>query len=239
KLQDVLARLVLLIEAQSHDMLCSVLMLGEDGQHVRHGAAPSLPDTYIQAVNGAPIGPKNGSGGTALYLGKQVNGPDIFEDPLWEDYRELAALSGLRACWSTPIFSGGGKVLGSFAMYYREPKTPTGTESSLTEVATHIAGIAIEHERALDELRVSEERFGKAFNANPHPMSLATLDEGRIIEVNESFVELSGYSLPELVGRKSLEAIWEMPLSQTELVRRVRNQGMVRDIEAKIKTRSG
>ncbi len=238
-LAEVLTGLVLLIEAQSEEMLCSVLMLSDDGKHVRHGAAPSLPEMYVQAVNGAPIGPKNGSCGTAMYLGKQVIVTDILEDPLWEDYRELASLSGLRACWSTPILSGMGKVLGSFAMYYRQPQTPTGSEARLTEVATHIAGIAIEHQRSGEELRASEERFAKAFNANPHPMSLATLDEGRIIEVNESFVTLSGYARPELIGRNSVELIWDMPVTRAELVERVRERDLVRDLEVKIRTKSG
>ena len=152
-LSDVLASLVTLIEAQSEGMICSVLQLSEDGKHIRHGAAPHLPEIYVQAVNGAPIGPKNGSCGTAMYRGQPVIVTDMLTDPLWEDYRELAKLSGLRACWSTPIFTGQGKVLGSFAMYYREPQAPTGSEARLTEVATHIAGIAIEHERSQNELQ--------------------------------------------------------------------------------------
>jgi PAS domain S-box-containing protein len=152
-LSEVLASLVTLIEAQSEGMICSVLQLSEDGKHIRHGAAPRLPEIYVQAVNGAPIGPKNGSCGTAMYRGQPVIVTDMLTDPLWEDYRELAKLSGLRACWSTPIFTGQGKVLGSFAMYYRQPQTPTGSEARLTEVATHIAGIAIEHERAQNELQ--------------------------------------------------------------------------------------
>jgi PAS domain S-box-containing protein len=238
-LEKILSSLVQLIEQQADDMLCSILLLAEDGKHVRHGAAPSLPEVYVKAVDGAPIGPKNGSCGTAMYLGKQVIVTDVMEDPLWEDYRELAAISGLRACWSTPILSGEGKVLGSFAMYYREPQTPNGMEARLTEVATHIAGIAIEHQRDEEALRASEELFGKAFNANPNPMSLVTLEEGRILEVNESFIELSGYARPELIGRTSLEHIWEMPLTRDDLVRRVKEHGIVRDIEAKINTRSG
>ena len=239
KLGDVLAALVTLIEEQSEDMLCSVLQLNEDGKHIRHGAAPRLPEIYVQAVNGAPIGPKNGSCGTAMYLGKQVIVTDMLEDPLWEDYRELAKLSGLRACWSTPIFSGSRKVLGSFAMYYREPRTPKGDEARLTEVATHIAGIAIEHERANNELRASEERFAKAFNANPHPMSLAALDDGRVIEVNDSFLQLSGYSSTELLGRTSLESLWEMPISRTELIDRAQKEGVVRNVEAIVRARNG
>ncbi len=155
-IENVLANLVTLIEAQSEGMLCSVLQLSEDGKYIRHGAAPNLPEIYVQAVNGAPIGPKNGSCGTAMFLGKPVVVTDMLTDPLWEDYRELAKLSGLRACWSTPIFSGSGQVLGSFAMYYRQPQTPTGTESRLTEVATHIAGIVIERKRAEEQLRTSQ-----------------------------------------------------------------------------------
>jgi len=146
-LSEILTKLVLLIEEQSPGMLCSVLLLSADGNHIEHGAAPSLAPEYVKAVNGEPIGPKNGSCGTAMYRGKPVIVTDIFEDPLWEDYRDLAAASRLRACWSTPILTDRGKVLGSFAMYYREPRVPTGEESRLTSVATYIAGIAIERHR--------------------------------------------------------------------------------------------
>ncbi len=176
-LAEVLASLVTLIEAQSDEMLCSVVELSEDGKHIRHGAAPSLPEVYVQAVNGAPIGPKNGSCGTAMYLDRQVIVTDMLTDPLWEDYVELAKLSGLRACWSTPIHSGSGKVLGSFAMYYREPKTPTGTEARLTEVATHIAGIAIEHQRAANELRSREEQLRIAQAELAHVARVSTMGE--------------------------------------------------------------
>lgn len=147
-LSEILTSLVLLIEAQSPEMLCSVLLLSGDGNHIRHGAAPNLSPEYVRAVNGAPIGPKHGSCGTAMYRGKPVIVTDIFTDPLWEDYRDLAAASGLRACWSTPILSAKGMVLGSFAMYYRQPRTPTGDEARLTEVATHIARLAIERHAA-------------------------------------------------------------------------------------------
>jgi len=146
-LGDILTSLVLLIEAQSPEMLCSVLLLSDDGNHIRHGAAPSLPDRYVKAVDGAPIGPKSGSCGTAMYRGKPVIVSDILVDPLWDDYRELTDGTGLRACWSTPIMSRRGKVLGSFAMYYREPRKPSGDEARFTSVATHLAGVAIEHKR--------------------------------------------------------------------------------------------
>lgn len=147
-LGEILENLVLMIEAQSPDMLCSVLLLSEDGNHIRHGAAPNLPEQYVKAVNGAPIGPNVGSCGTAMYLGEPVVVTDISSDPLWEGYRDLTAGTGLRACWSTPIMSRRGKVLGSFAMYYRRPQAPTAAEARLTEVATRLASQAIEHHAA-------------------------------------------------------------------------------------------
>jgi GAF domain-containing protein len=144
-LSEILSILVLLIESQSPEMLCSVLQISEDGNHIRHVVAPSLPDAYVKAIDGSPIGPKHGSCGTAMFRGKPVIVSDIFTDPLWEDYRDYAAAIGVQACWSTPIMSSKGKVLGSFAMYYRKPRTPTGEESRLTNVATKLAGLAIEH----------------------------------------------------------------------------------------------
>lgn len=144
-LGDILSTLVRMIEAQSPGMLCSVLLLSADGNHVEHGAAPSLPPEYATAIDGSPIGPKSGSCGTAMYRGEPVIVTDILTDPLWEDYRDLAKGTGFRACWSTPIMSSRGKVLGSFAMYYAQPQAPTGDEARLTEAATRLAAKAIEN----------------------------------------------------------------------------------------------
>jgi GAF domain-containing protein len=147
-LPEILNSLVLLIEAQAPTMLCSVLLLSADGNHIEHGAAPNLPEQYVKAVDGSPIGPKAGSCGTAMYRGEPVVVTDIFSDPLWDDYRDLAAGTELRACWSTPIMSRRGKVLGSFAMYYRQPQAPSGADAYLTRVATNLAAQAIEHHHA-------------------------------------------------------------------------------------------
>ena len=147
-LPEILSTLVCMIEAQSPGMLCSVLLLSPDGNHIQPGAAPNLPEHYVKAVDGSPIGPKSGSCGTAMYRGERVVVTDILTDPLWEDYRELARGTGLRACWSTPILSRRGKVLGSFAMYYTEPQAPSGEEARLTEVATRLAAKAIENQAA-------------------------------------------------------------------------------------------
>ena len=152
-LGEVLEKLVLLIESQTPSMLGSVLLLDKDGVHVRHGAAPNLPREYVKAVDGQPIGPEAGSCGTAMYTAKPVIVADILVDPLWTRYRELANKHRLRACWSTPILSSTGRVLGSFAMYYVEPRHPRPDDLKLAELASHIAGIAIEREEAEERIR--------------------------------------------------------------------------------------
>ena len=108
----------------------SVLLLDEDGQHLRHGAAPSLAEAYTKAIDGVRIGPKVGSCGTAVYRREPVIVTDIMSDPLWEDYRELVAPYGYRSCWSTPILSHQGTVLGVFAMYSMSVREPTAIETT-------------------------------------------------------------------------------------------------------------
>ena len=175
-LPDVLDCLVRFVERQADGMRCSVLMLDESGSHIRHGAAPSLPEEYVRAIEGLPIGPQHGSCGTAMFVGAQVIVTDIQTDPLWEDYRELAERFELRACWSTPILSPQQKVLGSFAMYYDEPRSPSEEELRLIEAAADFARIAIEQQRAHDALRHSEARNRAILRAIPDWMFLTTVD---------------------------------------------------------------
>jgi len=161
-LADVLTSLVLLMEGQAEGLRCSILLLNRDGKHVRHGAAPNLPEAYVKAVDGSPIGPRNGSCGTAMYTRRPVVVTNVMTDPLWADYRELAQICGLRACWSTPIVSWQGDVLGSFAMYRQETRGPQPEETRLTEIATHIAGIAIDRQRQQEILRERDARINLA-----------------------------------------------------------------------------
>ena len=161
-LSQVLTELVLLMEGQAEGLRCSILLLNRDGKHVRHGAAPNLPEAYVKAVDGSPIGPRNGSCGTAMFTHKPVIVEDVMTDPLWADYRELARICGLRACWSTPILSPQGEVLGSFAMYREEKRGPRPEEDRLTSIATHIAGIAIDRQRQQEVLRERDARISVA-----------------------------------------------------------------------------
>jgi PAS domain S-box-containing protein len=172
-LEEILENLVRVVEAQFAGSLCSVLLLDEDGQRARHGAAPSFPESYTKVIDGLPIGPKAGSCGTAMYRREPVAVTDILQDPLWATYRGVAETYGLRACWSTPILAHSGRALGSFAMYYREPRSPIPAETRAMEMARHLAGIAIERKLA----RKERERLRQAQADLAHINRVTTMGE--------------------------------------------------------------
>src|SRR5579863_4753791 len=166
------------IEKRHSDMLCSVLLLDADSTTLRSGAAPSLPKEYTEAINGVQIGPCVGSCGTAAYRKQPVIVSDIATDALWASCREKALSHGLRACWSTPIASQDGTILGTFAIYYREPRTPVAKHLQLIAHATHLAGIAIEQDRAKAELRAAEARYRTLVERLPAITYIAELGAG-------------------------------------------------------------
>jgi GAF domain-containing protein len=147
-LGDVLADLLRAVEAEADvEMLASVLLLSEDGLHLKHGAAPSLPQAYNAGIDGQAIGPSAGSCGTSAFYGEPVFVNDIKTDPLWSDYRDLAAAANLRACWSLPIKNEDGKVIATFANYYREPRHPRAQDFAAIRQVAHTVGLAIEKAR--------------------------------------------------------------------------------------------
>jgi two-component sensor histidine kinase len=159
-LKDVLRDLILLVEAPSQgDMMASILFLSPDGKHLLEGAAPSLPDEYNKAIDGIAIGPAVGSCGTSAFSGEPVFVTDIASDPRWADFREIALKYDLRACWSVPIKSADGKVLGTFANYYREPREPTNRDMQVIAMVAHTAAVAIErHRHDQERARMDEQR---------------------------------------------------------------------------------
>ena len=185
-LEEILERLVRVVEAQFAGMFCSVLLLDTDGLHVRHGAAPSLPKSYVAAIDGLAIGPQGGSCGTAMYRKETVVVTDILQDPLWEQYRNVAEPHGFRSCWSTPILAHSGKVLGSFAMYYSEPRSPGPAETRALEIATHLAGIAIERKLTHERLERSEAYLAEAQRLS-HTGSWAFNTRGTVYWSEETF----------------------------------------------------
>ena len=153
-LERTLSELIKIVESTSRtEVLGSILLLDLDGKHLRHGAAPSLPSEYMEAIDGAEIGPCAGSCGTAAYRGTPVFVSDIATDPLWAEYKVVALPHGLRACWSIPILTRGRRVLGTFAMYHREPREPTVRDLALVDLITQTAALVIDRERAHTALR--------------------------------------------------------------------------------------
>jgi signal transduction histidine kinase len=157
-LKDILIALCRFIEEQRSATFASVLLLNPDGVHLDCVAGPNLPDEWRQQMEKLPIGPCAGSCGTAAYRRSQVIVSDITTDPLWNvpEHRAAALKHGLRASWSNPVLSWKGEVLGTFCMYYQEPRTPTSKDLELIELATHLVRVAIERDRAQEALRASE-----------------------------------------------------------------------------------
>src|ERR1044072_1008516 len=156
-LSSILDSICRLVEELCSGCLCSILLLDSSGKRLWQGAGPSIPKSYAQAIDGFVIGPNVGSCGSAAYRAEQVIVSDIATDPRWTRFRDEALTNGLRACWSTPILSFENKVLGTFAMYYREPRSPAPRHQDVIEQITHLASIAIQRKRAEEALRASEQ----------------------------------------------------------------------------------
>lgn len=206
KLRTSLEEIVRFIESQAPTMQCSILLLDAEGTHVRHGAGPSLPPEYMEAIDGAPIGPMAGSCGTAAYTREPVYVEDIETDPRWADYKHLALPHGLRACWSTPIFDAEGKVLGTFAMYYRRPGLPLAEHRQLIDVATQLASIAISRSRTEQALHEAETRFVAFMDAAP-AIAWVTDEQGRHQWMNRAWSAAFGRDRASFLGHRADELV--------------------------------
>ena len=159
-LQQILDVLVSTIEQFASDgVMASVLLLDADGVHVHVGSAPHLPPAYSRALEGLPIGPTAGSCGTAAYTKQRVVVADIATDPLWDDYRAFAQPHGLRACWSTPILSPTGEVLGTFALYHPRVFAPRNEDLEIVDLLTHTASVVIERYREVERRAEAEKQL--------------------------------------------------------------------------------
>jgi PAS domain S-box-containing protein len=180
-MSEILEAICRLVESTAGGCYCSVLLADPSGTRVEHGAAPSFPASFINSIIGRPLKIDEGPCGLAVRLNEQVIVADLTTETRWPDLRRLILAHGLRSCWSTPISSAAGKILGTFGVYYREPKTPTSLHQSLLEQFKHIARIAIER-------RLSEEALSKVRSELAHvarAQSLGVLTASIAHEINQ------------------------------------------------------
>ena len=158
-LQDVLTSVVRVVESQREGMLCSIWLLDSDGIHMRAVAAPNIPEEYIAKLDGFELGPEGGSCGAAVLRRAPVFVSDVLTDPILERVRDVIAAQGFRACWSAPIISHQGEVLGTFAFYFRFVRSPNPSDMQLIDSASRIAAIAIERQKSEQALAVQNTRL--------------------------------------------------------------------------------
>jgi diguanylate cyclase (GGDEF)-like protein/PAS domain S-box-containing protein len=179
-----------------------------------------------------------GSCGTAAFRREQVVVTDIATDPLWENYRDLALAHGLRACWSTPILSSRGDVLGTFALYYRRPRSPDQRTQRLIAAAAHIAGIAIERRRDEEIIRASEERYRTVVSA-ARDVIYTLAPDGTLTSLNPAFEEITGWECAQWVGKPFMPLIHPDDLSRALAEMKNILGGQPARFELRVLTKSG
>jgi diguanylate cyclase (GGDEF)-like protein/PAS domain S-box-containing protein len=198
-LATILEAIVCSVEQEQPNMLCSILLLDNEGKHLQTGAAPSLPDFYNAAINGIEIGIGAGSCGTAAFTGQRVIVEDVQTHPYWAAYKELTGRAGLGACWSEPIRSASGKVLGTFAIYHHQPHQPTDDEIRLIELAANLAEIALGRSSADQALKESEKRLSDILeNVTAYIYTKDT--QSRYLFANRLLRERFAAPMEEIVG---------------------------------------
>lgn len=233
-LTTILYALVTEIESEAPSTLCSILLLDENGEHFNHVTAPSLPEEYNQAVNGVEIGPGVGSCGTAAYLGERVVVEDVTTHEYWENYTQLAEMAGIRSCWSEPIIATNGKILGTFAIYHKQPASPTQDDIERISFAANLASIAIENRHNHDELErrayydhltgLANRRYfiecahNEIIRSSRHDndLSLIMMDIDYFKQVNDNF----GHNVGDLVLKKLAE-VSQSTLRTIDLISRI------------------
>jgi PAS domain S-box-containing protein len=198
-LAETLMTLIRLIEEQAEGMRCAVLLADAAQQSLRFVAAPSIPEDYKAGI--VPylrIAPNMGSCGTAAFLREPVYTEDTGTDVLWEDCRDIAVRNGLRAIWSSPILGDDNAILGTFAMYYGEPRLPSPEHIQLIDMAVQMARVAMEAKRSEDALRKSESGLRLVIDTIP-AMAWSVLPNGAVDFLNQRWLDYAGVSLEQSI----------------------------------------
>ncbi len=228
-LSDVLEALVRGAEQLYPAMLCSIILLNSEGTHIEKGIAPSLPDFYNKALEGVAIGMGVGSCGTSAFTGQRVIVDDISTHPYWVNFKELAASAGLGACWSQPILASDGRVLGTFAIYHRQPHTPADHDIYLIEQCARLASIALEKNLAEERLQRSEAHY-RLLTEDVQDVIWKTDSNLIISYISPSDERIRGFRPDEVVGHHILELFNEDGRTRVSRIMQERGEMIRRNI---------
>ena len=214
-------------------VVCSVLAV-DSGGRLRPLASPSLPSHYSDALDGIEIGPGVGSCGTAAYLGQPVAVTDIATDPLWADYKSLPLPLGLKACWSSPIKSRSGRVIGTFGFYFHTPRGPTELERRIVTACVHVCAVALEHHET--QSRIEQMAYHDTLTqlANRPGFQSCLVDALRRpqggVAIAVHYIDLEDFkavndSLGHPVGDKLLQAVASTALDRDERTETIAHTG--------------
>ncbi|MGC1290083.1 MAG: sigma 54-interacting transcriptional regulator [Candidatus Acidiferrales bacterium] len=212
----ILEALCQFVESATSECYCSVVLVDSTGTRLEHGAAPSLPASFVTSIIGRPVNAESGPCAMAAYLNEQVIAADLATETRWAEYEwcPMALAHGMRACWSTPIRSAAGEVLGAFAIYYAEPRTPTPRDQALIDQFTHIASITVERERsqtsltrALSKLRQDEGELRRMTDAIPQTIVVLDLS-GAPIYANQATLDYTGLAIEDVLAPGFRERIF-------------------------------
>jgi PAS domain S-box-containing protein len=245
-LADILENLCNTIDAQVPNLISTVMLMDTDGMRLWPAAAPRLPKGWLEVISPVTIGPRVRSCGTAAFRRQRVTASDIATDPLWADYRDVALSYGLRAAWSQPLLSKNQQVLGTFGMYYSEPRIPSETDLRLIEGAGHVAVIAIEGERARtalekasEEIKKSEAELRTIIDAIPQ-LIVALGADGNFLYANQAVSEFTGLTKEEVASERFREVFHP---EDTERLRDERDAAIARgaafEYERRIRRKDG
>jgi diguanylate cyclase (GGDEF)-like protein/PAS domain S-box-containing protein len=218
---------------------CTVSLFDAEANVLHLAAGRRLPPAYLAALERVEIGPRNGSCAAAIFLQRQVVVAEIARDALWEHVRATALAASLRACWSTPIRASDGRMLGTVALYFKQPRSPIKRDFELMSRLAALAAIAIERKRSEEALRRSEARYRGLFENVVEGVYRTSVD-GRFESVNPALVAMLGYaSTEELIGLSSTAEIYAHQYERDQNLATLHGEGVLRDAECQIRRRDG
>ena len=230
---DIIKNLCDTIDDQSPKIISTVMLLQPDGTRLWPVPGRRVPQGWIEAISPAPIAPNLGSCASAVLLKQRVIAVDIAGDAADLPYGDIALANGLRAAWSQPLLSKSQEVLGTFAMFYAEPRSPSESDLQLIEGAGHVAVIAIEGERARaalekasEEIKKSEAELRTIIDAIPQLIVVLGAD-GKFLYANRAVVEYTGLTKEE-VRSESFRDIFHP--EDSERLRDKRDAGISRGV---------